>query len=491
MTMLLVLVIPASAALICIIKPRWAPLVTVGSSLASFALAIVLAVRVVGTGTLCAFGGALRLDALGELYLLLVAFVGLTAAIYQVGYLPARVNHASGSRSAATRIYYPLFNLFLGSMLAVSVVANLALIWFAIELTTIVSAFLVAHDARLPSLEAAWKYVTLTSMGAMAALLGILILYYGLHHQGFAANWPDLVLAAPRLSPAILLTGFVFCFVGFGAKAGLVPMHTWLPDAHSQAPAPVCALLSGVETSAALYVMLRLYPAVSSNPHIPHPGLWYIVAGLVSVAVAALLIIQVSDFKRLFAYSTIEHMGIILTACGLGTLEAHLGGLYQLMAHALTKSFCFYAAGTATLVLGSQKIGTGSPLATRSMAVAAVLMIGALAIAGLPPFAIFIGEFTILSAGFGSGQMLAASLLTLFIGLAFIAIVYQAGRIVFLGSDRSPAFAGPLSQSVNVSRWCWSAMAIAAAPMLVLGFYAPPGLKLLLRQAIRLLAPSP
>lgn len=491
MILISILAVAAAAALACVIRPRWAALLTVVSAMTIFALSLALAPEVIAGNSPSAAGGGLRVDALGELYLLLVAFVGLTASIYQVGYLPAHSAHARGSALSAQRRYFPLFNLFLGSMLAVAIVANLALIWFSIELTTIVSAFLVAHDGRLPSLEAAWKYVTLTSIGAMVALLGILVLYYGVHHQGFAANWPGLVKAGPHLSPGVLLTGFVLCFIGFGAKVGLVPMHTWLPDAHSQAPASVCALLSGVETSAALYVMLRLYPAVAGNPHVPHPGLWYVVTGLLSVAVAALLILQVNDFKRLFAYSTIEHMGIILTACGLGTLAAHLGGLYQLLAHGLTKSFCFYAAGAATLVLGSQKIGSGPPLASRSATVAAVVLLGALAIAGLPPFAIFIGEFKILSAGFGSGQIVAAGLLTALIALAFVATVYQSGRIVFVGPHSSPGTGAQHSSPEKLSWWCWLAMALAAGPILVLGFYAPSGLKVLLHQAIRLLAPLP
>lgn len=484
MILALILLLPVGAALLAVASRRAAPWLTLAAALAVLGLAGAAALDVVTAGSLVEVHGGFTLDALGALYLLLVAFVGVTASLYSIGYLQARHREAGGV-APRDRQYYPLFNLFLASMLAVPVLANLAVMWIAIELTTLFSAFLVAYEDRAEALEAAWKYVVLTTMGAMIALLGILVLYYGVNRAGQPPSWAGLVAAAPQMQPAVLLTGFVLALVGFGAKAGLVPMHTWLPDAHSQAPASICALLSGVETSAALYMILRLYPALTRNPGLPDINAWYLVAGLVSVAAAAFLILQVADFKRLFAYSTVEHMGIILTATGIGTAAAHLGTVFQLFAHALTKSFCFYAAGLAAVTLKTQRIEGSSGLLGTKPLVGWPLLLGALAIAGAPPFAVFISEFQILRAGFAAGAYVATALLTLFIVIAFIAIVYQIGGILFGQPATEPAPAQPLPLSSVL------ALALALVPVLVFGFYLPPPLLRLMHQAGALLGGAP
>ncbi len=475
-----ILILPIGAALLALASRRAAPWVTLAACSTVLWLAVVATLKVVASGPIVAGNGAFTLDALGALYLLLVAFVGVTASLYSIGYLEAR--HRFAARVAPRyRQYYPLFNLFLASMLAVPLLTNLAEIWIAIELTTILSAFLVAYEDRAEALEAAWKYVVLTTMGAMIALLGILVIYAGVHHAGQAPSWAGLIAAAPMLPPAVLLTGFVLALIGFGTKAGLVPMHTWLPDAHSQAPAPICALLSGVETSAALYMILRLYPALTHNSGIHGANAWYLVAGLVSAGAAAFLILQVTDFKRLFAYSTVEHMGIILASAGLGTAAAHLGTVYQLFAHALTKSFSFYAAGLAVVVLNSQRIKGNSGLLSDSPLVGWALLVGALAIAGAPPFALFISEFQILRAGFAAGQYLATGLLTIFIVIAFIAILVQIGGLVFREPTTRQTSARPLPVSSVL------ALGLAFLPVLVFGFYLPPPLRQLIHQAAALL----
>jgi hydrogenase-4 component F len=478
MVLVLILLIPCVAALVALASPRVAPWTSLAAALATLALAIAAALRCTQDGVLYAANRSLSLDPAAALYLLLVAFVGATAALYSIGYLHARVADQGAGQPPRYRQYWTLFNIFLASMLAVPLVSNLAVIWIAIELTTIFSAFLVAYEDRPEALEAAWKYVVLTSMGAMIALLGVLILYYGISRLGQAVTWSGLLTAAPRMQPAVLLTSFILWLVGFGAKAGLVPLHTWLPDAHSQAPAPICALLSGVETSAALYMLLRIYPALAVNPGIAGPAAWYLAAGLIAVATAAFLLFQVHDFKRLFAYSTIEHMGIILAARGLGGGD-QLGTVYQFFAHAFTKSFCFYAAGLATIVFGTQEIAAVRGLINRSPLVGWALLLGAFAIAGTPPFALFIAEFRILASGFGAGQYLATGLLTAFIVLAFIAILYQIGRIT-LGEPAASAGSPLPVTSV-------AALAVAFVPVLVFGFYLPPPLATLIRQAAALL----
>ncbi len=485
MTLDLILIAPAIATLVSLASRRAAPWVTPAAALAVLVLASIAALAVANGGALSAAFGGLSLDPLAAVYLLLVAFVGVTAALYSIGYLPTHYA-ASEGHTPRYRSYWPLYNLFMISMLGVPIVANLAVMWIAIELTTIFSAFLVAYEDRSAALEAAWKYVTLTSVGAMIALFGVLVLYYGIHHAGQAPTWAGFVAAAPHIEPAVLLVSFVLWLIGFGTKTGLVPLHTWLPDAHSQAPASICALLSGVEVSAALYMLLRIYPALARNRGISHPADWYLVTGLLSVAVAAFLILQVHDFKRLFAFSTIEHMGVILAACGLGAGAHEMGTVYQFFAHAFTKSFCFYAAGLATIVFGTQEIAAVRGLLSRAPFAGWALLLGGVAVAGAPPFALFVSEFKILETGFGSGQYAATGLLTALLVLAFVAIMYQIGRIVFGRPGPELATARITLPATSVVATC-----VAFVPMFVFGFYLPPPLAMLLHHAAALLGGTP
>ncbi|MEY2343004.1 proton-conducting transporter membrane subunit [Acidithiobacillus sp. IBUN Pt1247-S3] len=480
---LLILLVPLAGALLAVANRRSAPYLSLLAALITLILAISAAWWVERHGILRGSAGFFSLDALGALYLLPVSFVYFTSSLYAIGYLWAR-RQEQGPDAAPPRYreYFPLMNVFALVILAVPLVSNLALMWISIELTTVFSAFLVAYEDRAEALEAAWKYVALTSMGAMIALLGVLILYYATHSLGQPATWNGLLRAAPQIPGPILLLAFVLWLVGFGAKTGLVPMHTWLPDAHSQAPASVCAVLSGVETSAALYMLLRLYPVLASNPGIHDPAAWYMTAGLITVGSAAFMLLQVHDFKRMFAYSTIEHMGIILTACGIGAAVHEVGTVYQLFAHGFTKSLCFFAAGLAGVVFGTQEIAQVRGLISRAPAVGWALIIGTLAIAGAPPFALFLSEFEILYTGYASGQYLATGLLTAFIVLAFIALAYQASRIAF----GAPATDAPQAR-LPIPRSSMAAIALAIIPVFVFGFFLPPALGHLVHQAAALL----
>jgi hydrogenase-4 component F len=478
-----ILIVPAIATVLTLASRRAAPWITLTSSAVVLALSSLAALGVNRIGLLEEASGGLSLDAFAAVYLLLIAFVGFTAALYSIGYLPTHYTERDGAPPPRYRAHWPLYNLFLISMLGVPLASNLAVMWISIELTTIFSAFLVAYNDRTSALEAAWKYVALTSVGAMIALFAVLVLYYGVHHAGQPVTWAGLVAAAPDMQPAILLVSFSLWLVGFGTKAGLVPLHTWLPDAHSQAPASICALLSGVETSGALYMLIRINPALARNPGISHPQNWYLIAGLLSVTVATFLLLQVQDFKRLFAYSTIEHMGVILAACGLGASIDQLGTVYQFFGHAFTKSFCFYAAGMATIVFGTQKIKAVRGLISRSPFAGWALLSGGVAIAGAPPFALFISEFKILSVGFGAGEYLATGVLIALLALAFIAILYQVGRIVFGEPVPWP--------HERLPKTSMAALGIAFIPMLVFGFYLPPPLASLIEHAAAALRGAP
>ena len=472
-----ILIIPliASALSLAPLGRRFAAPITIAATALVLVLAGIGAMQTAGAGRIDALSGQLTLDGLGAIVLALVALVGFTAALFSAGYIAQRAGH--GGVHSVQR-YYGLFNLFVLSMLAVPVVANVALMWIAVELTTLLSAFLVGFEDTPEALEAAWKYVVLTTLGAIFALLGFLILYWGSRVAGFAPfTWQGLIEAAPKMPPVLVWPAFLFILVGFGTKVGLVPMHTWLPDAHSQAPAPICALLSGVETTTVLYVILRLFPVIGGAPGLDARP-WFIGFGLISVGVAALLLINVRDFKRMFAYSTVEHMGIILVAAGLGGAEAHLGVAYQMIGHALAKSFCFFAAGLTVMALGTQEIAKVRGLIRSAPLAATALVAGGFAIAGAPPFAIFISELVIFKAGVASGQFWTIALLAFFVVVAFCAVTLHVNRMVFGWSDADcPVAAVPLSSKL--------ALGFAAIPLLGIGIYAPLPLQHLLAAAAK------
>ena len=338
----------------------------------------------------------IAVDGLSALILLLIAFVATTAAIFSVGYM-AHENLKPGK----LRLYYINYNLFVFSMLAIPVLAEPTLVWIVVELTTLCSALLVSFENTREALEAAWKYVVLSLMGAGMALFGFLVLFAAMQASGSdgAYTWNGLIAAAPTMPPVLLQTAFLLILIGLGTKVGLVPMHTWLPDAHSQAPSPVCALLSGIETSAILYVILRLFPVMQASPN-SHAETWALVLGLISVGTAAFLLLQVQDYKRMFAFSTVEHMGIILTAVGLGASVAGYGAMQQIVSHCVTKSFCFFAAGAALMAVETREIAAVRGLIRQSPVAGAALVFGGLAITGAPPMAVFLSEFSILKAGF-------------------------------------------------------------------------------------------
>jgi len=421
-----ILIIPAIASCLSLLPlgRRFAAPITVAASVVVLILATHTAVEATRSGRLNALDEWLTCDALGALVLALVALVGFTAALFSWGYIANRSQH--GKRNIQR--YYGLYNLFVLSMLAVPLVANVALMWIAVELTTLLSAFLVGYEDTPEALEAAWKYVVLTTLGAVLALLGFLVLYWGSRVAGFEPfTWVGLVEAAPHMPPALLWPAFLLILVGFGTKVGLVPMHTWLPDAHGQAPASICALLSGVETTTVLYVILRLFPVIGVAPGLDARP-WFIGFGLLSVGIATLLLIYVRDFKRMFAFSTVEHMGIILVAAGLGGADAHLGAAYQMTGHAIAKSFCFFAAGITVMAVGTQDIASVRGLIRTSPIAAIALVAGGFAIAGAPPFAIFVSELVILKAGLTGGHYVVIAALAFFVVVAFCVGLAQPGR---------------------------------------------------------------
>ncbi len=488
MSVLVILLIPlAASALVCIpLGRRWAPGMTVLACVTNLILAGWVACQVAaGNDGSVLPPGLLKwisVDGLSALIVLLIALVGTTAAIFSVGYM-ARESLPPGR----LRLYYANYNLFLFSMLAVPLMAEPTLVWIAVELTTLCSALLVSFENTRAALEAAWKYVVLSLMGAGVALFGFLVLFAAMQSAGGGTyTWAGLVAVAPQMPPVLLQTAFVLILIGLGTKAGLVPMHTWLPDAHSQAPSPVCALLSGVETTAVLYVILRLFPVMQAAPNSQAES-WALVLGLISAGAAAFLLLQVRDYKRLFAFSTVEHMGIILSAIGLGASTAGYGAMQQIVSHTVTKSFCFFAAGAALLAVETREIAAVRGLIRISPAAGTALLFGGLAIAGAPPLAVFLSEFAILKAGLTDGRYVATGLLALFIAIAFFGVLLHLNRMVFGAHEDRPLpreySGGPEDKRIRLPWSCKLALVLAAVPVLALGVYVPKPLHELLSLA--------
>lgn len=493
MSVIIILLLPLiAAALVCIpFKKYWASGVTVVSCAAVLSVAARIALQVVAGNSVVSTLkiGLLKwisVDSLSALILLLIAFVATTAAIYSIGYM-AHEN----VKPWKLRLYYANYNLFIFSMLAIPVLAEPTLVWIVVELTTLCSALLVSFQNTREALEAAWKYVVLSLMGAGMALFGFLVLFAAMQASGSdgAYTWDGLITAAPLMPPVLLQTAFLLILIGLGTKVGLVPMHTWLPDAHSQAPSPVCALLSGIETSAILYVILRLFPVMQGSPN-SHAETWALVFGLISAGTAAFLLLQVRDYKRMFAFSTVEHMGIILAAVGLGASVAGYSAMQQIVSHCVTKSFCFFAAGAALMAVGTRDIAAVRGLIRKSPAAGVALIFGGLAITGAPPLAVFLSEFSILKAGLTQKEYVATGLLAIFIVIAFFGIMLHINRMVFGASEnkkngspeKNPSRPQPV-ETFHLPFSCRLALILAAVPVLVLGVCIPKPLHDLLTQA--------
>jgi hydrogenase-4 component F len=465
-----IVAIPLGAAIFAALPrtERYVLPVTFGCAFCVLVLTTIACGIVLRDGQTIAIAQWVGLDGFAALLELLIAFVLTTATLYSWGYI------AATERSALRiRLYAANLNLFAFSLLAIPLVVEPGLAWIAVELTTLFSILLVSFDDTREALEAAWKYML---VGATAAVLGFLVLFWAMRSAGDVTfTYAELALDAPRLAPPIVAVAFFLIVIGFGAKVGFVPLHTWLPDAHSQAPSPVCALLSGIETTAVLYVIVRLMPVFRAAPLL-HADLWLLVIGLLAVGVAAFLIVQTRDYKRLFAFSTVEHMGIICFAVGLGTAAAAYAAVWQMAAHALTKSFCFYASGGALAATGTRTIAEVRGLVGRTRLAAAALFVGALAVAGAPPFAVFVSEFAVARAGFASLQGGFVLIFLFFVGVAFFGLVGHVMCMIF-GAPKPPQ---PGAHTYRLPFPARAAIVVAAIPVVVLGLWTPAPLASLL-----------
>lgn len=424
----------------------WRPRTTAWTGVATTALlaadAIAVAVTVMSRGPLHTAGGLLRADALSAWMLLGVAAVALLACWASPAYLTA--GHESRRRS---RWYGILLHLFIATMATAVLAGNLGVLWVAIEATTIVTAFLVGHHRDRPALEAAWKYVVICSAAIAIAFLGLVLLYYAAKHAGLsgedALDWATLTGHAHQLDPAVTRVAVGLAVIGFGAKAGLVPLHAWLPDAHSQAPAPVSALMSGVLLPVALYAVLRVKAVADPAVGTGYPRTLLLILALATLAVAALLLIGQRDYKRMLAYSSMEHMGLIALAAAIGSRLAVAALLLHMAGHGLAKTVAFLSSGHILHRHHSSQITDVRALAARMPLLAGLFGLAVLALLGFPPAALFASELGIARAGADTGLSWVIAVAFTLAVAAFAAITAHTGRMLLGPAPQPPAVGDP------------------------------------------------
>jgi hydrogenase-4 component F len=407
-------------------------------SLVTFLAGCTLTVRVIVGGPMLIGDEQFFIDAFNVFLVALTSFVGFTTALFSRPYMRIETDrgHLTPGR---LRLYHSMYQLFMFTMLLALTTNNMGILWVALEAATLTTVLLVSLYRTAASLEAAWKYFILCGVGIAQALFGTILLYFAaerlLGASGGALLWTHLDAVKGQLEPTVLSIAFVFLLVGYGTKVGLVPLHNWLPDAHAEGPTPVSAVLSGLLLNVALYAVVRCKVLVAGALHSDLPSQMLMGFGLLSVLAAAFFLWRQRDVKRLFAYSSIEHMGIITFAFGMGGPVANFAALLHMTVHSLTKSAIFFAVGHATQKAGTQNMEDIRGMLLRSPTVGWGLMLGTLAILGMPPFGVFASEFLILTTAMRE-QPWATPVLLLALGVAFGAIFRRVQPMVF-GMPRS------------------------------------------------------
>lgn len=427
-------------------------------------------------------GGLFYVDAVSALIVDIVALIGLMAAVYSIGYLDEECAHGKLDQRRV-KLYYILMHSFIFTMILALTVRNMGVMWIAIEATTLASAFLVGFHNDKTALEGAWKYVIICSVGIAVALLGIIFLHVssiGALDEAKGLDWTALYAGAGALNSPMLRYAFLFILVGFGTKAGLAPMHTWLPDAHSQAPSPISALLSGVLLNSAMYGIIRVIAIVNRNlGGSAFTGGLMMAAGLLSILTAALFILTQRDYKRLLAYSSIEHMGVIALSVGLFTPASLFAAFFHMINHSLTKSMLFLASGGVLHKYGTREIGRVRGVLRALPVTGTVFLLGLFAIGGMPPFAVFASEFNMLAAAFASGRAWVGFAAALLLAIVFAGIVYAMFKM-FFAKTKSDDVDVPAGEP-NVAGAAVLVLLLLAVT--VLGVAMPEGLKSLIQSA--------
>jgi len=417
-------------------------------TLAAFGLlasGIAVAVAVTGSAPRTALGGLLRVDALSAYMVIVIGAIAVLAMVASPAYLAAEL--AAGHTNArAARRYGILTQAFIAAMNTAVLAASLGVLWAAIEATTILTAFLVGHRHTRGAVEAAWKYVVVCSVGIALAFLGLVLVNLAAVHAGRPAgqalDWAGLASSGQGLDPGVMRIAVALLILGFGTKTGLAPMHAWLPDAHSQAPAPVSALMSGVLLSVAFYAILRVKVIADAALGAGFARTLLLVVALASLAVAAALLLAQRDYKRMLAYHSIEHMGLLALGAAAGSRLAMTAVLLHILGHGLAKSVLFLSSGHLHQALGSSQIEAVHGLAGRAPLLAGTLGVGLLALLGLPPFSLFASELGMFRAGFAAGLGWAVAIALLTILVIFAGVASHAGGML-LGTPASGPTDGP------------------------------------------------
>jgi hydrogenase-4 component F len=470
-----ILVIPAISAAGLALLPgyRLAARLNVAATLLTFLTALSLFVVEPASGQY------LLVDDLNKVFIVLTTFIGFTTSVFSASYIEHEIE-IGRLTPAFLRFYHAMYQALMFSMNLALVANNIGLMWVAIEVATLTTVLMVGIYRTHEALEAAWKYFILGSVGIALALFGTILVYMAarpvIGEGTDAMVWTVLVSRAAAFDPALLNVAFVFLLLGYGTKVGLAPLHAWLPDAHAEGPTPISAVLSGLLLNVALYALLRFKMLLAVNPGSIAPGPLMVTMGLISVIFASLMLYRRRDIKRMFAYSSIEHMGIIVFAFGMGGPLANFAGLLHMTMHSLTKSAIFFAVGHIAQVKGTQKIADIGGLTVTNPVLGWGLMLGVVAIVGLPPLGIFMSEFLVVSSTFTRAPWLTI-ILVLGLLIALGGLFLRIGGVVF-GEVRGPT--APAEAS-------YVPMFAHLALVLLAGIYLPPVLVAGFQNVARLL----
>jgi len=424
-----VLVIPAVAALVLVLLPGYwlSARLNVLTSLATLLAALSLLVERPAPGPY------LFVDDLNITFVVLATFVGFTTSAFSASYIGHELE-IGRLTPRYLHFYHAMYQTLMFAMNLGLLANNIGLMWVAIELATLTTVLMVCIYRTHEAIEAAWKYFILGSVGIALALFGTILVYMAarpvLGEGQDAMVWTTLIEKAGGLAPELLNVAFVFLMLGYGTKVGLAPLHAWLPDAHAEGPTPISAVLSGLLLNVALYALLRFKLLMAGNPAAVAPGPLMVSMGLLSLIFAGFMLYRRRDIKRMFAYSSIEHMGLITFAFGMGGPLANFGGLLHMTMHSLTKSAIFFAVGHIAQAKGTQRIAEIRGLTESHPVLGWGLVVGVVAIAGLPPLGIFMSEFLIVSSTFARAPLLAI-LLVFGLLIAFGALMLRLNEVAF------------------------------------------------------------
>jgi hydrogenase-4 component F len=480
------LIVPAVAAIAAATTEALrATLVTVVAAALVLAATVATAFEVRNGATLVSAHGWLRLDSLGATFLIATGILYAAAAVFSIGYLAgARAQHGF---SRFARRYYAYLNLFGLTMLLVPIASDFGTLWIAVELTTIISALLVALDRTDAALEAAWKYVLIASTGLGIALLAVIVLYAAgtsTLGQAYLPRFDTFTAHARGLPATTVDAAFLLAAIGFGTKVGFAPMHTWLPDAHSEAPTPVSALLSGALLANALYAILRFYQVCVLAGGATFPRRVLLVLGVASLVVASLYVLRQESYKRLLAYSSVEHMGVIALGIGFGAPLAVAGAMLHVVNHAATKGLAFFGAGSILRRYDSKEVADVQGAGTVLPWSGPMFLISAFALAGLPISGIFRSEFQIVVGGLAEPSYAWVAALIVLVNLTFMGVIWHAVRMVLS--------AAPADQERGETSWWMTGTMLGCLVVVVgLGLWVPGPLNELLHSAqLRLTSPG-